>query len=416
MSAKESANAKNARKPSRRRWSRAVEQASIAMREPLLPEALRNYEAIDDLALKLELAREIAETRGAELTLAYRNVVMVASGFKQCTQAGEETLVRTPCVIFVVRRKWEKSASDAADPQHLPYHLLAYATWKGRRLLVAVPTDVQIETRFAKAIAHSEHAICARPQAHADEYGTITAIVDVRVAGEVSRYGLTAMHVLSRDFAVNGGGPEPRVPIEHAKGEPQPDGERTIGESLAIGGRLVPGPAISLDAQLFKIDDEAEIVRMLQRMPLSPSEPYINDPARLNELVATDPPTTFEVLIAQNNPKDRKGRPRARLFASFMGWAPLAFLVNYELPKGDTMPVHHRELIRMQCIGGMTVRGDSGSPVVAWIEEKRCALLGMHIAGDGALSYVLPAWYLFFPGSYSGTLPEDSEIVPVALE
>lgn len=69
----------------------------------------------------------------------------------------------------------------------------------------------------------------------------------------------------------------------------------------------------------------------------------------------------------------------------------------------------------MECIGGMTVPGDSGSPVVAWIEDRRCTLVGMHIAGDGGLSYVLPAWYLFFPGSYSETLPEDCQIVPIAL-
>ena len=66
-------------------WSDRTERASLALREPLLAQALENYERLDDAAQKMQLTYEVAQTRGAELTLAYDNVVMVASGPKPQT-------------------------------------------------------------------------------------------------------------------------------------------------------------------------------------------------------------------------------------------------------------------------------------------------------------------------------------------
>jgi hypothetical protein len=406
------------RKPTiqRRAWSRAVEEASIAMDKPLLDEALRNYEAIQDTALKLQLAREIAHTRGAELTLAYRNVVMVAYGYKRRTLGEKETLVRVPSVIFVVRRKWTPTTRKPDDAQHLPHRLLAYVTWEGRRMLVAVPTDVQLETSFAGARAQSDREICARSRTHAPEFGAVATLVDVRAAGETQRYGLTAMHVLTPAFDQTAGAPAAGVRIELAKGKPQPDGAPNIGTSLAIAGRLVQGPALSFDAQLFAIENPAEADRMLEGMPLSQVETYVSGPERLHQLAAADPPPALEILVADNHPDIKRLRPR--LFATFSDGVLHTLPVSYSTPTGGLFSIQHYELVRLQCMdGAATIGGDSGSPVVAWTEDDRCTLLGMHIAaGDGGFAFIIPAWQLFHAGNYSGTLPADAVIGPVAAD
>src|SRR5690349_8207647 len=84
----------------RREWSRYTERASLAMREPMLQQAHANYALIDKPGVKLTLAREIAMTRSAELTLAYHNLVMVASGLRRRRRARTDELTDEPCVIF----------------------------------------------------------------------------------------------------------------------------------------------------------------------------------------------------------------------------------------------------------------------------------------------------------------------------
>ncbi len=131
----------------RHAWSRHVERATIAAPDPDLAEAIARFEAIDDLAEQMSLAREVARTRQAELTLAYRNVVTVASGFRTRVVESSEKLVRSAAVVFVVRRKWR---TRRAGPQRLPSHLMTYRQHGSERELVAVPTDVQPEQRYPR--------------------------------------------------------------------------------------------------------------------------------------------------------------------------------------------------------------------------------------------------------------------------
>jgi hypothetical protein len=74
----------------------------------------------------------------------------------------------------------------------------------------------------------------------------------------------------------------------------------------------------------------------------------------------------------------------------------------------------HYELVHLKCLeDSPAIPGDSGAPVVAWIDGERCTIVGMHIAGEGLLTQAIPAWQLFWPGNYSGTLPANSRIDPV---
>src|SRR5262245_23357282 len=88
-------------------------------------------------AAQFDACCEIAETRGAELVLAYRNLVSVGFGYKTHRRrrgSGEDVEFRYPCVVFVVSRKW-RSRGRAGDPQSLPAHLFTYHTSSGERVL-----------------------------------------------------------------------------------------------------------------------------------------------------------------------------------------------------------------------------------------------------------------------------------------
>ena len=67
----------------------------------------------------MALAEEIVETRGAEFCRAYDNVIDVSFGYKRRRdkKTGKQRIVRTPCVTFVVKRKWR---GDRNSDQKLP--------------------------------------------------------------------------------------------------------------------------------------------------------------------------------------------------------------------------------------------------------------------------------------------------------
>lgn len=393
----------------RRTWSVHTEQASLLMREPVLEQAKANYEALVSRPMQMQLAREIAQSRGAELTLAYRNVVMVSAGFRRRDEDGAERLTKEPCVIFVVRRKWKSKDGVGTDRQFLPDHLLAHAFGPHGRVLVAVPTDVQLETRYASARAQSNREICVRSPMHLDDYGALTAAVVVSLGGAVSKRGLCPMHVLTPTFSSANGMPLGGATIEIANGMPQQDGARQVGTSIAVGGQLVPGPEISFDAQLLEISNDDVVFHMLEDVPLSGEEPFITSPARYDELVLDGSTRPIEILLADNHPNAKDARPR--LFLEPAGTSDHAYSIQYENSDGEVMLVQHWMVIHLQCPDEQEpLHGDSGAPVVMWLDGERCTFVGMHIAGEGRLSHVLPAWALMFPGSYLGTLSNESQL------
>ena len=106
-------------------WTRLTEEASLRRTDPGLAEATRRWDELP-VAARMALAREIAEVRGRELTLAYRNVVAVAAGFRaRLNERGEEELHPQPCVVFVVKRKW-RAGRDEDPAQRLPDRMLTY--------------------------------------------------------------------------------------------------------------------------------------------------------------------------------------------------------------------------------------------------------------------------------------------------
>nr|WP_315428181.1 hypothetical protein [uncultured Albidiferax sp.] len=362
------------------------------MREPLLAQGMANYRQIDDEALKALLAYEIALTRGAELTLAYRNVIMVFSGQRRRRYRGRERLQDESCVVFLVRKKWNrKDKKLLKDAQALPNSLLTFVEWRGERMLVAVPTDVQTAEQHAAVRPQGQSAVCVRRQGHIDEYGTVA------VGLSNGQRALSALHVLTPHFTSQGTLPVANSKVEFAAGRPQPLGPLLLGSSSAQGGRLVPAPAISLDAQIIDVSNVALLGQMLASMRISSAEPYVASVMRFHQLRVSSPSLVIEILA----PLNRMGemQKRNRMFAAFSSIAPHSFSVPYRATDG-ILDVVHWELVELDVLGGQqTLGGDSGSAVVFWRPDGTATLIGMHVAGTGNRSHVVPAWLLFSPNA-----------------
>ena len=397
---------------SRRAWSRRVEAASLSSREAVPAGAVRQFDRDLTAAEQMQLVREIVDTRAAELTLAFRNVVMVLAGQKLRSRCdGREQLLRKPCVVLVVRDKWDRTRDASAGAQLIPRRLLTYATVSGRRVLCAVPTDVQREQGFYGASPQSERAIYADDPA--DEFGTLTCAVKV---GQ-RRMLLTCRHVLSPLPEISGGVVGGTRFVQFTV-PGQPPAGPALGISAALGGALREHPEISLDAQLATVAPGMgpKLNALLADMPLSSTEPFLESPERFDEVVAE---RAFEFLVPDNNPKAVK-RPRPTYGARFESLLRREFHIDYFVRVNGTSrmcSVSHRELLKFKLLGEhTTLPGDSGSPVVAWNADGSCTLVAMHIAGIKGLpySFAIPSWQLFAAGNYAG-LSATTKMVPVRV-
>ena len=114
----------------------AVEQARAALtayREaPGLEEAARVFDEVLTRAEQLAVAEEVVLTRAVELARAYPNTVAISFGPRRRVGA-----------------KWPPSARRVPPKGTIPRRLLAMATLGGRRMLCAVPTDVE-DARFSR--------------------------------------------------------------------------------------------------------------------------------------------------------------------------------------------------------------------------------------------------------------------------
>jgi len=129
----------------------AVEQARAALtayREaPGLEEAARVFDQMLTPAEQLAVAEEVVLTRSVELARAYPNTVAISFGPRRRRGASGEGA--PPCVRFLVGAKWPPSARRVPPKGTIPRRLLAMATMGGRRVLCAVPTDVE-DARFSR--------------------------------------------------------------------------------------------------------------------------------------------------------------------------------------------------------------------------------------------------------------------------
>lgn len=399
----------------RRDWSARTEQSSLRLSPTLLAEAQANSQALDDTSLLALLANELALTRGPELTLAYRSVVMVSAGFKKTQQQGSHRLTLAPCVVFIVRRKWKPGQAPSRPAQGLPRWLVVYAEQAGERLPFALPTDVQEETAFIGAVAHGHGATWIDPPGLPWEIGAIACAVELAHDDGVETCLLSAQHVFTPLADVDTGMVESGLVVRPLDNMGVRLSLPTLAVTQAWGGILrgEQDPHLpSFDVQLAQFTDIDSARQVVGAPTLLATEPWVPSLKRLLQLNAQD---WLHLVVPQNHPG---GRGRAPMKAQLDSVLPLPFAIRYALRRGR-LPfnawVYHAGLLKLQVEGPLwPLAGDSGSAVVVAHDDGSATLVGLYIGGNQSAAYVIPAWQLFDARLYHA-LPAGARLQPVSI-
>ena len=366
------------------RWSRQAEALTLASRPRGVLQARRNFRALDR-EQRLELAREIVETRASELCLAYRNVVSVAFGYKvRRNNAGVSRVSRTACVIFVVKEKWQ--GDDEVNPlQTLPRELFAYVRIDGERRLCAVPTDVDPAEEYTDVRPESstrEMVNVKQESTRQNSVGTVT--VAVRRSSEPEKiFALSCRHV----FSLSGKSKATRATknLVYVRSDP---GKR-VGLTTGVRGALRT-KGTSFDAQLAEVTEVDSLGALLEGVRFDGPDAWAEG--------FRDIPEAYFLLVAghsSNRPREQATAIRMRKSRVFQN-----FPIDY---RGRIRgKVTHQWVVKsVRTSGGLgPFPGDSGAPMVS--RRNGGMLLGMHFAGNstGDVSYMLPAWELLNPYNY----------------
>ena len=405
---------------SRKRWSTATESSSLQPRHRLLEEASRHFDVVLTAAEQLRAASEIVTTRSSELTLAYTNVVMVTAGRKKMRgrKPGTQRLTNTPCVVLAVREKWTRTKDKGAGHQLIPKRLLTYATHDGRRLLCAVPTDVQDEADTYGLWPQSARAVVVSDPDLEPELGVVACTVELQTSTGPLKFVMGARHVFSPIPEIGGRKVKGSVPFAPMRDPDSPPGAPILGMTTTFGGVLTTSDDISFDVQLASVASGSwsTVKTMLDGMRLSKTEPFIPSRDRFEEICLDN---FFEILVPDNHP-DAGMKPRKTLSTTWETTLEEDFSFSYPVRlegKRTTCLVSHWELLKLSIANGRrTLPGDSGSPVVWWRDDGACTLVGMHIAGkDGAsVSLAIPSWQLFSVDNYL-SLPNAVGMKPINI-
>ena len=397
---------------SRAAWSRRVESQSLTIPAALLREARANTKHVSkDVAFLWALAREIALTRGRELTLAHRSLVWMMPGFRTRQGARGARVTSELCIVFVVRRK---RTLDPRSPEHLPRSLITYAEHGGRRQPFAIPTDVQDVSAYHRAFAQADGAVWTDRSGWVAEPGHFAAMINLRQADSQQRCILGAQHVFTPFADGSSMRVEGSLTVRPLDAFGRLAQLPRLAVSLPVGGLLRDDERPdrpSFDVQLASVPPEAE-AEVRSRTPLrgiSQTDPWVRSMAQVLHLDAIG---WFYMITPDNHSR----APRRGLIRLTLGsMPPQPFPIAYKFRSGGQVvvkDVYHEELLCLRATNKHRppLRGDSGSPIVARRDDGSFSLVAMHIAGDEeGLSWAIPAWLLFDMGHWE-QYPEGAEI------
>ncbi len=320
--------------------------------------------------------------RRAELCRAYDNLVDVSVGYKsrRSRKTKRNHPGRTPLIVFTVARKWTTKKEQNPE-QELPKYLFAYWTIDRKRRLCAIPTDVVCASRHHLITPEAAERVLVDPNRPMQwGAGMITCVVRRSVAPS-RLYGVSCRHVLSMSKQLH------PATIWGTRVRIEPNPPRWVGRSRAFAGALQNSRRaangrithLSFDAQLCAISspDNARIA-----LPSFSFRGYVRS--------RFDLPPRFGIFTSRGTVRAISPVWRRNLS------------IDYE--RNGIRSVRHPLLILAQ-VHRATGDGDSGSPAV---DLRTGRLIGMHIAGNGAESAIIPAWQLLDPANYRHTSPNES--------
>ncbi|WP_425404110.1 hypothetical protein [Hwanghaeella sp.] len=358
---------------------RETEQETLSRTPGNLTEARRTFREELSYADQLRLAEEIVLTRGQELCLAYANVISLTFGFarkRSKSDPAKKILRRDVSVSFIVKRKWGEG--QAVKGQELPKYLFAFWKVGRKRKLCAVPTDVEAadDVMQAEPLSAKSTALVSDPAGQIGVTGAITCVIKRKK--RPLPYAISCRHVLSMSD-VRHGKPGGGNPVSIYRG-----GGGALAVSTGIRGPLSGNRrSYSLDVQLAGILDGKEDAFRQTMLDLE-----ITDYVRSN----ADIPRRFDIYRPPTRHDGESQRRSERVTADLV-----RFHYNRLLPYHQSIGRILHELLLEVRASPRTMKGDSGSPAITTDKTK---LVGMLIAGQGDLSYLIPAWYLLNPVQY----------------
>lgn len=308
------------------------------------------------------LASTVAEARERELRLAYPCLVAVGHGFRT-TNKGQRETTREPCVVFMVEKKRRRVAAVKRLPT------LLYAYWGGtgdnKGILCAVPTDIECGSEYNIQLHGLTEQVCISKAPLETQKGVITSAV---VNSHKHVFALSCHHVLGMSLVTSPvGRPATGAIVARC-------GSEGFGELAQWGGKLVPSTqGLSFDAALARVKNHkiSDLLAAIgNRLPKEPQDDAI---------------PLFSVV---RTPRDDIRLELVEVWTNFDR-------INY-LPS-HLQPVQ-AEIVEWAVIGGITLPGDSGAPIV----KSDGTLLGMYIAGtdEGDKAFMIPAKFLLMGFNY----------------
>ena len=342
------------RKPRRPKGAAALPHKVYVLRDPL--DAAHKAWRRLSRKRKLHVARCLVEDHGEELKSEFKDLIAVSYGYRATGKSRQDrTVDRTePCVGFLVARKFRPRNASERE-RRLPSVLLAYAEHRGKRVLVAVPTDVESAKVISRPVRAQNIRIRVTGGASTNlqtDFGILAAVVKLPDGDDL--YGLSCFHVLALTAFFGGQIPNNVTVTADQSGT-------YLGGLSQYVGKLDVNASANFDAALAPLDPPG--LAALQSHVTRTCNGVLTDAHDLTQSYGS-------YLIF--------GKDNRRIAVGFSKrWRE--FPIQYE----GIGQVKHPWVIQSELTNGAaTLAGDSGSPVLG---RQQTQFLGMHIAGDGAM-------------------------------
>lgn len=293
-------------------------------------------------------------------------------------QSGSPVYGRSAVLVVSVRRKWKARARGRQ--RAVPLRVQVRVPLGRRRLLLAIPTDVVQALRpRPQAEPHACRAESMYASAQGIE-GSVAALVCNARQAEAPVYLLGCQHVFHRSLVTYNAAPDPTSqvfsrPVDSAR--------------LGPATRPAPfGPRVpSIDASLVRLTDEGRSIATRGGFWRRVAEGYVEDEAQFDAVR-----TLGWKLCSRFPPAELK-------YVRTLLDEPIEYGSN-----GVTVRIV--EVVVSRSTGRPPQDGDSGGAVMVGP-----LLVGVHIAGEGALSYCIPAYRLFSTAAFDPKLQLASHLI-----
>lgn len=325
---------------------------------------------------------EVLYTRGSELLLAHQDLLAVGHGRRRQRsrrKTGKGTIVQCEwCILFLVKEKWHGADSEHFEGR-LPKRLLCFETIRGRRQLLAIPTDVD-QADEPMSLAASTVLVDAK-NGNSPATGALTCLVKCRRPdGTLIWRALSCRHVLGLTNIDTNGVEGAEVSFEEVR----------LGQASSVRGDVVADLARGFDAQAMDVSSLSLTKNALWTWQWPRA--YVTYAGEFDEQLWLQLPSQPQPVPATyRGVWSRYGIGYGPPHSRFVGW--VGPLVEVELDSGGT-----------------TQAGDSGSPLVIGYSQPKLA--GMHIAATyhpgirKHISFCIPAYALLDPARYANASGE----------